>query len=73
MARHRSTRKHRFSRFKGECRGSHSYTAGQAIGAGIIRYVCSECWAVSIDITGAEMPTVTGSLFEAAEGTLGRT
>ena len=73
MARHRMVNKRRTSRPTKACRASHLYGPGQAIGAGILRYICSDCGAVSIDITGADAPTSTGSLFESLEGVLGRT
>lgn len=72
MARHRSSRRRAPRRTTG-CRDSHTYRAGHSIGAGIIRYVCRRCGAVSIDITGVDTLSKTGSLFEQAEGTLERT
>lgn len=71
MARHRSPR--RRSARTTPCRDSHAFRAGHSIGAGIIRYVCRRCGAVSIDISGVDTLTETGSLFEHAEGTLQRT
>lgn len=72
MARHRAP-KFRRSRVPRSCRSRHSYGSGQQIGAGIIRYVCSACGAVSIDLTQVDSVSTVGSLFEAAEGTLQRT
>jgi hypothetical protein len=73
MARHRAGRKRRAARPRRECRAAHAYGPGQAVGAGILRFVCNACGAVSIDITGVDTPTAIGSLFESAEGTLERT
>lgn len=72
MARHRAPR---FRRSGGprSCRSRHRYGSGQQIGAGMIRYVCFACGAVSIDLTQVEAVTAVGSLFESAEGTLLRT
>lgn len=72
MARHRAPRFRR-SRTPRSCRSRHAYGSGQRIGAGIIRYVCTACGAVSIDLTQVDAMTTVGSLFEAAEGTLQRT
>lgn len=72
MARHRAPRLRR-SNVPRSCRTRHAYGSGQQIGAGIVRYVCSACGAVSIDLTQVDTVTAAGSLFEAAEGTLQRT
>ncbi|MFP5332365.1 MAG: hypothetical protein ACLGHX_08420 [Acidimicrobiia bacterium] len=73
MARHRASRFRLLRRAPKTCRTRHSYGPGQSIGAGIIRYVCSACGAVSIDLTQADTAPTIGSLFEASEGTLQRT
>jgi hypothetical protein len=49
------------------------YGPGQQIGAGILRFLCTACGAVSIDLSGVDGLSAAGSLFEPAEGTLGRT
>lgn len=72
MARHRASRFRR-SRAPRSCRSRHSYGSGTQIGAGIIRYVCFACGAVSIDLTQVDTVSSVGSLFETAEGTLQRT
>ncbi|HVR32708.1 MAG TPA: hypothetical protein VMS74_08360 [Acidimicrobiia bacterium] len=72
MARHVSTRKRRNARPKGECRNGHTYSRGQEIGGGILRFVCLACGGVSIDVTGADLPSTGGSLFEPSDGVLGR-
>lgn len=73
MARHRSASSRRRSKSRTPCRESHSYGAGQEVGAGIVRYVCALCGAVSIDITRSDTLVSPGSLFESTEGTLERT
>lgn len=40
-------------------KGIHNYGEGQAIGAGILRQVCSTCGDVTIDLTGVEELTET--------------
>ena len=70
MSRHRTPRAQRPQR--GTCRSGHSYGPGQRVGAGILRYLCSSCGSVSIDITGVDVPEEAGSLFVTAEGTLER-
>ena len=72
VARHVSARKRRNARPKGECRNGHSFSRGQEIGGGILRFVCSTCGGVSIDVTGADLPSTRGSLFESLDGVLGR-
>ena len=37
-------------------RGIHNYGESQRIGAGIVRQVCTTCWDVTIDLTGADDP-----------------
>lgn len=68
MPRHRAPRVPR--RPRGSCRTGHLYGTGQNVGGGILRYLCSICGSVSIDITGVDVPGETGSLFVASEGTL---
>lgn len=67
MARHRAPRT---TRPRGSCRTGHLYGPGQRVGGGILRYLCSICGSVSIDITGTDIPLETSSLFVTAEGTL---
>ena len=68
MSRHRAPRVSR--RPRGSCRTGHVYGSGQHVGGGILRYLCSNCGAVSIDISGVDVPAEAGSLFVTAEGTL---
>lgn len=68
MSRHRAPRAKR--RQRGTCRADHHYGPGQRVGGGILRYLCSDCGSVSIDITGVDIPEETGSLFATAEGAL---
>lgn len=66
-ARHAKRRR----RIRAACQ-SHRFGPGTSAGGGIVRFVCADCGSVSIDLTAADTPTRTGSLFEPAPVTLTR-